>query len=312
MAITFASYASPDPAYVRPLAVAAVVAMTAVNYFGIQKTAFVTRVIVGLVLVSLAVVVAAVLGGGRIDSGHLWPIAGATPYGVLQSAGLLFFAFAGYARLATLGEEVVDPKTTIPRAIPLALGITLVVYVLVATSALLALDAATLAKAGAPLAAAVEAGTLRAAAPVVRIGATIACLGVLLSLIVGVSRTVFAMSSEGDLPRFFAAVHPRFRVPHRAEIAVGLVVAGIASAADLRGAIGFSSFAVLLYYTVANAAAFTLSPTERRWPRWTSAAGVLGCLVVASSLPIESIAGGAVLFALGLSVYAIRRHFRVR
>lgn len=305
MAITFASYAAPS--LERPLAVLAVVALTLVNYLGVKKTALLTRVIVAIVLLSLAVVVGSVLGGGRTDPSHLWPLVGVTPYGVLQSAGLLFFAFAGYARLATLGEEVIDPKRTIPRAIPMALGITLVIYAIVAVSALLALDAETISRATAPLAAAVEAGSLRAAAPVVRIGATIASLGVLLSLIVGVSRTIFAMSSSGDLPGFFAAVHPRYRVPHRAEIAVGAVVAAIAALADLRSAIGFSSFAVLLYYAVANAAAFTLMPSERRWPRWIPAAGFMGCLIVALSLPIKSVVGGLVLFAIGLVIYLFRR-----
>lgn len=304
MAITFASYAAPS--MVRPVAVAAVVALTAVNYLGVKKTALLTRVIVGLVFVALTIVVVAVLFGGNTDASRLWPLEVESPYGVLQAAGLLFFAFAGYARLATLGEEVVDPARTIPRAIPIALAITLVIYTIVAVSALLALDASALAAAKAPLAAAVEAGSLAAASPVVRIGAAIACLGVLLALIVGVSRTIFAMSANRDLPVFFAAVHPRFRVPHRAELGVGILVATAAALVDLRSAIGFSSFAVLLYYAIANAAAFTLSPKERRWPRWISVAGFAGCLAVAFSLPVKSVAGGVVLFTVGSLIYVLR------
>ena len=218
MALTFGSYAAPSAA--RPLAVAAVVALTAVNYLGVQKTALLTRVIVAVVLTSLAVVVTAVLFGGETDPARLWPLTSADPYGILQAAGLLFFAFAGYARLATLGEEVIDPARTIPRAIPIALAMTLVVYTVVAVSALLAVDASVLAHSAAPLAVAVEAGRLAWLAPAVRIGATVASLGVLLSLIVGVSRTIFAMASNRDLG-FFAAVHPRYRVPHRAELGVG-------------------------------------------------------------------------------------------
>lgn len=308
MAMTFASYAFPSLA--RPLAVAAVVLLTTLNLLGVQKTAQVTRIIVVLVLVALAVVLAAVLGGGQTDPSHLWPLVDATPYGVLQSAGILFFAFAGYARLATLGEEVEDPVRTIPRAIPIALAITLVVYALVAVSALLAVDAAQLATATAPLAAAVEAGSYAIAAPVVRFGATIASLGVLLSLIVGVSRTVFAMASRGDLPRYFDAVHPRSKVPHRAEIVVGLVVAIAAALADLRSAIGFSSFAVLLYYAVTNAAAFTLTPAERRQPRALAVLGFVGCIAVAFSLPLRSVVGGAVLFAVGAALYGLRHRGR--
>jgi len=305
MALTFAHYAAPSVA--RPLAITAVVVLTAVNYVGIKKTALLTRLIVVLVLLALATVIAAVLLGGDLDAGRLYPVDDVGPYAALQAAGLLFFAFAGYARLATLGEEVVDPARTIPRAIPLALGITLLVYVAVAVSALLALDAASLGATAAPLAAAVEAGSLAWLAPAVRIGATVASLGVLLSLIVGVSRTVFAMADNRDLPHFFAFVHPRFRVPHRAEVAVGAVVVAIVAIADVRSAIGFSSFAVLLYYAVTNAAALTLPAEQRRWPRPVAVIGLIGCLAIAASLPVRSVAIGAAVLAVGCIVYLIRR-----
>jgi APA family basic amino acid/polyamine antiporter len=265
MALTFATYAAPSLA--RPLAVGAVVALTTVNYFGVKKTALLTRGIVAVVIASLAVVVTAILFGGEIDPTRLGPLTAAGPYGILQSAGLLFFAFAGYARLATLGEEVIDPARTIPRAIPIALGLTLLIYAAVLVSALLAVDAATLAVSPAPLSAAVQAGRLAWLSPVVRIGATVASLGVLLSLIAGVSRTGFAMAANRDLPGFFDAVHPRYRVPHRAEIGVGILVAATVAFADLRSAIGFSAFATLTYYAVTNASALTLERPQRRWPR---------------------------------------------
>ena len=304
MAMTFGSYAAPSLA--RPLAVGAVIALTAVNYLGVRKTAAVTRVIVALVLAALAAVVVAVWAGGSVDVERLWPVRGASAYGVLQSAGFLFFAFAGYARLATLGEEVIEPERTIPRAIPIALGITLVVYGAVAVSILAAAGASAVATARAPLATAVEAGHLAWLAPAVRVGATLASLGVLLSLIVGVSRTVFAMSANRDLPVFFSAVHPRYRIPHRAELAVGATVAIVAAVADVRSAIGFSSFAVLAYYAIANAAALTLAPEQRRWPRGLALAGLVGCLAVACALPMPSIIVGLAVLGLGVLVYLIR------
>jgi APA family basic amino acid/polyamine antiporter len=305
MAMTFASYAAP--AYARPLAAGAVLALTAVNYFGIQKTAQLTRAIVAIVGATLGVVIAAILFGGTADPSHLVPQEDISLYGVLQSAGLLFFAFAGYARLATLGEEVIEPSRTIPRAIPLALGITLAVYAAVAVSALLAVGAPALATSEAPLATAVEAGRFRALSPLVRVGAAVASLGVLLSLIVGVSRTAFAMAANRDLPAVFAAVHPRYRVPYYAEIAVGAIVATVAAVADIRSAIGFSSFAVLLYYAVANASALTLGQAERRWPRWLAGAGLAGCVIVALSLPLPSVVAGSSVLALGCVVYGCRR-----
>jgi basic amino acid/polyamine antiporter, APA family len=163
------------------------------------------------------------------------------------------------------------------------------------------------ASSAAPLATAVEAGRLAWLAPAVRVGATVASLGVLLSLIVGVSRTAFAMAANHDLPVFLSAVHPRYRVPHRAELVVGGIVASVAAVADVRSAIGFSSFAVLTYYAIANAAAWTLGPEERRWPRALAAFGLLGCLALAFTLPVASVTGGGGILSLGAIVHAVRR-----
>lgn len=304
MALTFGYYAAPSAA--RPLAIAAVVALVAVNYFGVSKTARLTRWIVALVLVALAVVVGAAFGGGSFDEGRLTPVWGnGGVYGVLQAGGLFFFAFAGYARIATLGEEVRDPTRVIPRAIPLALGITLLVYTTVAVAALGAAGADALAASAAPLATAVNAGSLDSLAPVVRAGAALASLGVLLSLLAGVSRTTFAMADNGELPRSLAAVHSRFKVPHHAEIAVGAAIIVVVAVVDLRFAIAFSSFAVLVYYAIANASALTLRRDERRWPRWLSALGIVGCLTLAFTLPWASVVAGAALLALGSGVYAV-------
>src|SRR6185312_15706819 len=140
MALTFAAYAVPAP-WQRPAAVGAVVVLAAINYRGITRTARLTRVIVGVVLVALAVAVVAGLAGGT--AGAAGPVADAveepSPFEVLQSAGLLFFAFAGYARIATMGEEVRDPRRTIPRAIVTALAIAVAVYAVVAVTLLLVL-----------------------------------------------------------------------------------------------------------------------------------------------------------------------------
>lgn len=305
MALTFGAYASPE--WRRPLGVAAVVALTAVNYRGVRKTAWVTRVIVVVVLAALATVVVGALSGGEASPDNFGPVISAGGWsGILESAGLLFFAFAGYARLATLGEEVVDPARTIPRAIPVALGLTLLVYAVVAASALLAAGPEALAASTAPLDTAVRAGSLDELAPVARVGGTVAALGVLLSLIVGVSRTAFAMAANGELPRWLDAVHPQHRVPHHAELAVGALVAVVVLVADLRGAIGFSSFAVLTYYAIANASAWTLPAEQRRWPRPLAALGVAGCVVLAFTLPPASVVGGAVVLGAGSVIWLTR------
>ena len=299
MALTVAAYAVPA-GWQRAAAAAAVVALTAVNYRGITRTAGLTRVIVAVVVVALGLGVVASLAGGHPDPArlaHLSP--GTTVYGVLQSAGLLFFAFAGYARIATLGEEVRDPERTIPRAIPLALGLAVGVYAVVAVTLLLTLGADGVAGTATPLAKAVASGSWSALTPVVRVGAAAASLGALLALIAGIGRTSLAMAREGDLPRWLAAVHPRFRVPHRAELVLAAVVCLLVLSVDLRGAIGFSSFGVLLYYVVANLAAFTQPVERRRWPRALQVAGAAGCLLLVATLPWTAVVAGAAVFAVG-------------
>ena len=306
VALTFGAYASPE--WRRPLAVAAVLGLTAVNSRGVQKTAWLTRVIVVVVLCALFTVVIGALFGGQASPDNVGPVTEVGGWrGILESAGLLFFAFAGYARLATLGEEVMEPARTIPRAIPLALGLTLAVYATVTVSALLAAGPRALAAAEAPLDAAVRAGSLDGLAPVVRIGGTVAALGVLLSLIVGVSRTAYAMAANRELPRWLDAVHPRHRVPHHAEIAVGGVVSAVVLVVDLRGAIGFSSFTVLTYYAIANASAWTLPRQHRRWPRWLAALGGVGCVVLAFTLPTAGVVGGAAVLVAGVLLWLARR-----
>ncbi|RPF37421.1 APC family permease [Streptomyces sp. TLI_185] len=310
MALTVGSYVLPEQAHA--VAVAAVVALTAVNYVGVQKAAWLTRAIVAVVLAVLAAVVVACLTSADAGSGRLAIGSDASVSGVLQAAGLLFFAFAGYARIATLGEEVRDPARTIPRAIPLALGITLVVYAAVAVSVLTILGPGGLAGENAPLAEAVRQAGVPGLVPVVRVGAAVAALGSLLALILGVSRTALAMSRDRHLPHALSAVHPRFKVPHRAELLVGTVVAILAATTDVRGAIGFSSFGVLAYYAVANASAWTLTEEENRPPRLVPVVGLAGCLLLAFTLPASSVAWGAAVLLLGAAAYGVRRGITAR
>ncbi|MFG1686940.1 APC family permease [Nonomuraea sp. NPDC049269] len=356
MALTFGSYVAPGLA--RPLAIAAVVALTALNLFGVQRSAMAARVMVAFVLAVLVAVVAIGLLNGpdassatgsgdgalsadglpsnarivdkdqRID---LSPEETATPipkndvyarfyaiavqveeayhptvWDVLQGAGLLFFAFAGYARIATLGEEVRDPARTIPRAITAALAVTLVVYALVAVTALSVLGPMSLGASDAPLADVATASGAAWLGPVVSAGAAVAALGALLALLLGVSRTVLAMARRRDLPGLLAEVHSATEVPRRAELAVGVVVVGLLLVADLRGAIGFSSFGVLVYYAIANACALTLGPDEGAPPKAVPALGLALCLLLAATLPLTSVLAGLAVFAVGLIIWKVR------
>jgi basic amino acid/polyamine antiporter, APA family len=312
MALTFAAYVVP-PAWQRPLAVAAVITLAAVNYHGVTRTARLTRILVVVVLLTLALVVMAGLLASRTNPAQPGDAAGGAPgvHGVLQSAGLLFFAFAGYARIATMGEEVRDPQHTIPRAIVLALGITVAVYAIVGITTLLTLGPDRLAASRAPLTEVASAGGWEWTVPVVAAGSAAASLGALLALIAGVGRTALAMARHGDLPRPLSAVHERYRVPHRAEVTVAVAVCLLVIAVDLREAIGFSSFGVLIYYFFANLSAFTQSAEHRRFPRWLQILGALGCLLLIVTLPWQAVAAGTGVFTLGI-VYRALRLLRAR
>lgn len=306
MALTFAAYAAPA-GWERPVAVAAVVALAATNWFGITRTAQLTRIIVVGVLLALAIAVVAgwtAPAAPAAFAAEAWWRGGA--YGILQSAGLIFFAFAGYARIATLGEEVRDPARTIPRAIVIAFAGALVVYGVVALTVLHALGPEAAAGSPDPVAAAAAVSGWIWVDPVTRVGAAAASLGALLALIAGVGRTGFAMAREGDLPRVLDAVHPRWHVPHRAEATLAIVVVVIVVLVDLRGAIGFSSFGVLLYYLVANVAAFRQAGAARRYPRALQVVGAIGCVVLAVALPWQSVVAGLSVVAAGVVYRAVR------
>ncbi|WP_246036397.1 APC family permease [Sinomonas susongensis] len=310
MAITFAAYAAPV-GWEKPVGVLAVLAVGAVNYVGVTRTAGATKVLAGVVLVVLAFVV--VLG---LAQGHPQPSALSTGlfdhgwYGILQAAALLFFAFAGYARIATMGEEVREPQRTIPRAVLIALAIVLVVYAAVALTTLLTIGPERLASSVAPLSDVATAGGSFWASPIVRIGAAAATLGSLLSITAGIGRTTLAMARHEDLPAWLAAVHERYHVPHRAEVVLAVVVCILVVTTDLRGALGFSSFGVLLYYFVANASAFTQDSGHRRYPKALQVLGAIGCIALAACLPLPSIVAGLGVLAVGIGYRIIRQHMR--
>ena len=299
MALTVGTYVAGET-WGPLVAVVAVVAVVTVNCLGVTRTATATAIIVTAVVAVLVVVVVVGAVGGDPRFGNLAPGSdGSSAYGVLQAAGLLFFAFAGYARIATLAEEVRDPRRAIPRAIVGALSGALVVYAAVGVTAVAVLGSDMLADTPTPLVAVVSASGADVVAPLVRVAAAVAALGALLALIAGIGRTGLAMARTGDLPRPLSAVHPRFSVPHRVEITVGVIVAVAVVTVDLRGAIGFSSFGVLLYYLVANLSAMTQTGPDRRYPKGVHIVGAVGCVVLAATLPIASVVAGIAVAVVG-------------
>ena len=305
MALTIGAYLWPGQA--RLVAVVAVVAVTAVNLRGIGKTATATRVLVAVVLAVLALVaVTGAVGGPVRLTGSASPAASggacSPPPGCSSSPS------PGTPGSPRSARRSATRQRTIPRAVPLALGVVLAVYLVLAVVALGVLGADRLAASAAPLADVVTAAGLPGLAWLVRAGATVAVTGVLLSLLAGVGRTMLAMARRRDLPGALAAVHPVHRVPHRAELAVAAVVVAVVLLGDVRGAIGFSSCTVLVYYAITNAAALTLGrdPARRLPVRALAALGLVGCLLLAVNLPLASVLAGFGVLALGAAWYALR------
>lgn len=306
MAMTFAAYAVPGhPVGQRLAAAAAVAALTALNLRGITRTATLARILLAATLIVLAGFL--VLTWTSSSPALVPAQVPAGMFGLLQGAGLLFFAFAGYARIATLAEEVRRPEM-IGRAILIAFGIALSLYAAIALALLRHLGA-ELAASTTPLADAAAAVGADWALPVLRLGAAAASLGALLALITGISRTMLAMARERDLPAPLARVEPRHQVPASAQLLIGAVVLALVLLVDLRGAIGFSSFGVLLYYFVANASAFRQPAAQRRWPRLLQVVGMAGCLVLVATLPGSAVLAGLVVLAVGVGGRLLsRRH----
>jgi APA family basic amino acid/polyamine antiporter len=306
MAMTFGAYALPGSIlWQRVLAVVAVLSLTAANVLGVTRTARVARLFLAVTLVVLVVFVGVAVPGGRVVPSGV--VAGTGPAGVLQAAGLIFFAFAGYARIATLAEEVRRPEM-IGRAILGALGVVVVLYAAVAVAVLGAV-ASGRSLGASPLVVVLDTVDAAWAVPLVRVGAVSASLGALLALLAGVARTTLAMARERDLPSRLAAVDVRHSVPRAAQLVIGAAVAVLVASADLRGAIGFSSFGVLVYYAVANLSALRQPAVERHWPRLFGALGLVGCLTLAVTLPLAAVLTGVAVLAVGCAyrLFVVRR-----
>lgn len=291
VALIAAGYLWPEQP--RVIAVALIVVFAIVNMTGIRSTSTASGVIVAIVLAGLAAIVVLAVAGAPATQ-PFTPDADAGWYGILQSAGLLFFAFAGYARMATLGEEVVNPRRTLPRAILGALAITLIVYATVGILCVALLGTEVLAATSSPLSALVP----PAGEPFVALIAAIACLGSLVGILAALSRTSLAMARASDLPGVLARISPRTHAPIVAEaVAAGVAILAVVFVDPAR-LVGFSSCAVLGYYAIAHAAALRQPIAERWLPRWVQLVGAVGCMLLALTLPWQAIVGAASLLVV--------------
>lgn len=291
----------------RAIAVGAILLFTALNYFGVRRSSRANLVIVAISLSSLLLF--AILGMHAFRFENLTPF---VPFGwgaVLESAAILFFAYTGYARIATLGEEVRDPRHTIPRATLITIGGAVLLYATVAAVAVGLVGSDALAATTAPLQQAARSLPYTWMPAAISLGAVTAMLGVILSQVLGLSRMVFAMARRGDMPQFLAAVDPRHQVPGRAVLVVGTLAAVVAATGSLRGVASAAAFAILVYYAIANVAALRMPAAAKLYPDVVPWIGLGSCTVLAFSLDPEVVAIGVGCLAVGVAGRAGLRHF---
>jgi APA family basic amino acid/polyamine antiporter len=290
----------------RVAAVTAAIVLTAANYLGIKKAGRLNTAVVSVSVLVLVLFVAA--GIPAFQASNFTPFAPAGIRGVLEAAALLFFAYTGYARVATLGEEVHDPRKTIPRAIVIALATSIVLYVAVSVIAVGAIGAEAMGKSASPLQAAAAAFPTKGMAQIVGVGAMTAMLGVLLSQVFAISRMVFAMSRKRDLPRALEHVHPVYAVPDRAVLLAGAIIVVVALVGTLKWVVAAATFTILVYYTITNLAALRMPIEKRLYPNWIPALGLAFCVVLAASQRPIMIGSGLALLAIGFGMrMALRR-----
>jgi APA family basic amino acid/polyamine antiporter len=281
----------------RVIAVGAIVVFTIVNYLGVRKSSRMNLAIISVSLGSLLLFVVA--GLGSFNGENFQPFAPAGWRGVLEGSALLFFAYTGYARIATLGEEVRHPRSTIPKAIIISLAASACLYVAVAAIATGAVGTARLSGTAAPLGLAARSFTWPEVAKVVAVGGVTAMLGVIQSQILGLSRMAFAMSRRGDLPAFLEHIHARFGTPGRAVLLIGVVSGVVAATGTLKGIASGAAFTILIYYGIANLAAIRMPREKKLYPNFIPGMGLLSCGLLAISLDSRTILIGCAVLAAG-------------
>ncbi len=289
---------------VRLVAVMAALGMTTINALGVRRSIRVTDVVVILSVLSLlAFIVIGLPNAHLANFSPFFPSSGLA--GILNTTALLFFAYTGYSRVATLVEEVHDPKATIPRATVAALGSATCLYILVAATAIAVIGTPALARSTSPLEATMTAVGSTFGVAIIAAGALLTTFNEGLSDLLGVSRVAFAMSREADLPQDLAKLG-KGQNPWRSVLLVGAVSIMVAGVAPFTLAIAISSFGTLLYYCVTNLSAFRLKKEQRRFPRALAVAGLIGCVGLAFSLDSQEIEIGLAILFAGLLFRSVR------
>jgi APA family basic amino acid/polyamine antiporter len=307
VSLGFAQYfATLFPAIpVKLIAVVICLVFIFINYIGLKESVVFNNILVTAKVLILLFFVG--FGLGFFRPGNFVPLAPEGSIGILSGAALIFFAYTGFARVTLMAEEVKDPEKTMPRSIYLALGISTGIYLLVSGVAVGLAGAPALAHSGSPLADAIGITGSSGAVLVISLGAMIATASVLLTTIMGISRIVFSMARSQDLPLLFGRIHSRFSTPHYAVAITGACMIAAVLLADLVLVVAVSTFAMLIFYLIANIAALRLPREHRRYPTLVPAIGALSCIGLAAFLSPVSWVIGCIGLLIGVTWFFFRK-----
>lgn len=308
VAIGFGSYFYQLVPFLSPqfYSIAAIILLTAANLWGIQKAGLVNITIVTITLLTLLYFI--VGGIGHWDKSHYEPFAPFGLRGVAESAAILFFAFTGYARIATLAEEVVEPRKTIPRAVIITIITAILLYLAVSLVAISTIGTEAMAGSKSPLQLAADSMSAPGISLVITLGASTAMLGVLLSQILGISRMLLAMGRRNDLPHWFEHISSRTHVPSTGIIFTGVVILLITLFGTFEFVVRAATFTILLYYSITNLAAIRQRSEEQIYGKVVPVLGLAGCLIMSVSLPWNVIISGISMLAAGFVIrYLVKK-----
>jgi basic amino acid/polyamine antiporter, APA family len=313
-ALGFAAYLSALLGFegrwvITGIGVGAAAALTAVVLSGLRRSNALNAVLVALTLSALGLFV--VIGAPHLQGARFQPLLGEGP-GLLEAAALMFVAFTGYGRIATMGEEIRDPARNIPRAMVVTLAVSALVYVAVAVVLVGSNSGVSGLATGAPLQQLAREFAAPGVAWWIGVGAMIAMLGVLLNLVLGLSRVWLAMGRRGDVPGLIGRVNVSGTTPVPAVVLTGLTIVALVLIGDVRLTWSFSAFTVLIYYAITNAAALRLKAEQRRFPRWVAFCGLAACLFLAFWVEWRVWLAGLGVIAAGLLWHAIARRLAAR
>lgn len=286
--------------------------ITALVSGGIQRSNTANKWIVSITLTGLfALVITSFFINGIPTQPIIDAVTDTSSSAILYASALMFVAYTGYGRIATLGEEVAEPRKTIPKAIILAMIAIVIIYIAVSLTALQVMGAEafgqTVEGEAAPLMIVAQTLSVPIIGPVITFAAITAMLGVLLNLILGLSRVLLGMARRNDVPNSIARINPNTQSPAVAVWVTGTIIGLLVLSGDVVFTWSFSAFTVLIYYSITNLAAFMMPAELRLYPRWIPAMGLFGCLFLAFWIDPFIWVSGLVLLGVGLIWHAVAR-----